>query len=295
MNTPKSPSEEPVSDLKPASKRSWRVRWSMRAFFVLVTLTCILFAWGSYLARVGQTHEEVADQLAVLGKATPTYAHRRSRIDVQWKYTVKVTKQTISGRTWNRITSSPTNIVLQTQYEKGVPKWMENTQTGLLFQRIDTIESKGPLRPEELEEFLGLVAQLDRLESLRLGEYLDNPTLTQTQLATLLSEVRLNQLEAPRSHLNAGPFPELRNTRLQYLDLSHTWFSDPAIADLPSTLEELILERTAVTDAGLEHFGRLKRLQYLNIKRTPTSEEAVEALREKMPWCHINWTPLKNP
>ncbi|WDI44213.1 hypothetical protein [Bremerella sp. P1] len=171
VNTPKSPSEEPVSDLKPASKRSWRVRWSMRAFFVLVTLTCILFAWGSYLARVGQTHEEVANQLAVLGKATPTYAHRRSRIDVQWKYTVKVTKQTISGRTWNRITSSPTNIVLQTQYEKGVPKWMENTQTGLLFQRIDTIESKGPLRPEELEEFLGLVARLDRLESLRLGEY----------------------------------------------------------------------------------------------------------------------------
>jgi hypothetical protein len=78
--------------------------------------------------------------------------------------------------------------------------------------------------------------------------------------------------------------PHLNQPGLTWLCLAHTQFSDPAIQDLPASLEYFNATRTRITDRGLSGFVRLKHLKELKLRRTPTSEEAVEQLRGEMPW-----------
>jgi len=295
MSEPETAKDDTPAKSTPPPSRSWRMRWSMRAFFALVTVACLFFAWGSYQARVGQTHDEVAEQLAIIGASHPTFYFRSSRVDVKWKYSVTVTKQNVSSRNWNIYTSSPTNIVLQQSELKGVPPWMETTGTGNVFQRIQRISLYGPLPLEELDQFVQQVCRLDRIEALELDYGRGEPKPTQAQLAKILSNIELQELDAERSDLRASSFPELKQTQLERLNFSHTWFSDSAVADLPTSLKVLDLERTAVTDAALPQFTRLRQLESLDLERTPTSEAAVESLRSKMPWCEIYWAPLVNP
>ncbi len=87
----------------------------------------------------------------------------------------------------------------------------------------------------------------------------------------------------------------LNHDGLIWLCLNRTQLSDPALNNLPDTLEYFDATRTRIDDDGLNSFVRLKNLKTLDIRRTPTSENAISSLRHRMPWCEIKWEPLRQP
>jgi hypothetical protein len=87
----------------------------------------------------------------------------------------------------------------------------------------------------------------------------------------------------------------LNHDGLVWLCVRRTQFSNPAIEDLRQSLQYLNATRTRISDHGLQSFVRLDNLRILNLRRTPTSESAIDALRAQMPWCVIEWEPLTQP
>ncbi|MEW4455392.1 hypothetical protein AB1L30_22170 [Bremerella sp. JC817] len=284
---------EPAPTNDSPAKPTWRLplRISLRLLIVVFTLLCGLLAWGSYLHRVGQLHSMASDKLLEISSRR-SYSYRHARIRLSWNYEGNFSSQSISPSNYDPITSRATDLVIYKVKERSDPRWMTQLGIAPIFQRVRTVKITTPLKPEEYDEVVAAVALLDQLDSLELDTYKEGPRFTQAQLAKALGTTRIGQLVAPRSHLTAGPFPELRRTGLVELNLSHTWFSDAAIADLPISLQHLTLERTAVTDAGLDSFRRLRNLRSLGLRRTPTSQQAVDRLRAEMPWCEIYWSPL---
>jgi len=94
------------------------------------------------------------------------------------------------------------------------------------------------------------------------------------------------------AQLPRGRIPSLTSQKLTWLCVAQTQFSDPAIADLPASLIYFDATRTRISDRGLAGFVRLKRLKSLDLSRTPTSQAAIEVLRQDMPWCEVHWEPL---
>jgi hypothetical protein len=59
-------------------------------------------------------------------------------------------------------------------------------------------------------------------------------------------------------------------------------------------LEQLWLNGDiAITDVGLEHLKRLKRLRDLSLGPAPVTSVAVERLQKSLPECEISWNPPK--
>ncbi|MHC2068595.1 hypothetical protein ACYFX5_14110 [Bremerella sp. T1] len=271
-------------------KRTWRVRWSLRVLIGMVTLACVLLGWGAYRIRVGQLHEEVGRELVMLGRSSPVlYSKHHPSLFIVWQYEVtEPQKLPISFR--NGLTYATPSIIYVKV--KGTPSWMEWTGTSLMFQRIKSISHRDALPGDEFQEIIDQITRLDQVESIEFGSSINLQQLTQDDLAAILSHVRVQQLWAPRCKLKPGPIPQLRGSGLRSLDLSHTWFSDEAAADLPTTLTDLNLTRTAITDDGLTELRRLKNLKFLRLDRTPTSERAIDQLRQDLPNCEVAWEPL---
>ncbi len=270
-------------------KRTWRVRWSLRVLIAMVTLACILLGWGAYRIRVGQVHEEVAQQLAALKENAVVYAWNTPAVAVTWQYEVTESQNSpVSVK--NGITYADPTVIFKKV--KGTPQWMDRTGASLMFQRIKRIGVHGLLPKETFPELVDQITQLDQVDTIDFNTYVHFQQLTQSDLAAILSQVRVQHFAAPRCKLKPGPIPQLRGSGLRSLDLSHTWFSDEAAADLPITLTDLNLTRTAITDDGLTELRRLKNLRFLRLDRTPTSERAIDQLRQDLPNCEVAWEPL---
>ena len=96
----------------------------------------------------------------------------------------------------------------------------------------------------------------------------------------------LENAEIGNADLKALPvFP-----RLRCLDLDGTAISDEALAWVAkqSNLEELWLECTGVTDAGLLHLHSLPRLTYISLAYTEVSPAGVTALRAAVPNIEVS-------
>lgn len=119
--------------------------------------------------------------------------------------------------------------------------------------------------------------------------------ISEAVLTDLLAHIRIQQLYLRSEVVGRGRLDWLNHDGLTWLSVSRTQFSNPAIDSLPMTLRLLDATRTRINDAGLEKFIRLTNLRRLNLRRTPTSQPAVEALRKKMPWCEIQWELLTKP
>ncbi len=267
----------------------WRLRWSLRLLIVFVTFVGVLCAWGAHRYRIGQMHDAVGRSLETIGSRAPTYSSRETNsIGVQWELTRPVHYQTISDRNWNPFLSRPTNIVVHKRLEKYSPNWMKTTGTDLLFQRIRSIRLDANLTPMQVATAIDEIVKLDSVEAILVA----TNHLSHEQFSLIVQNVNVKELSAPKMKIEPGPIPGLRHSSLVSLNLSHTWFSDAVVAELPASLEVLNLERTAITDVGLANIPRLTNLKTLNLQRTPTSDRAIEQLRAQMPWCEISWEPL---
>ncbi len=245
-------------------RHSWRLQWSLRAFGLIVLLIAMGLMVISYWHRTGELHQDVADQL-------------KGHVYIEWKH-----------EDWQWVKPKPTVGVWRRA--STISPWVKEIGADMLFHRIDRVVINN-LDAANLRPRFDQLARLDHLPDLSLYDCRSN----EEQLAQWMASTSVEKLFAEGALLGRGRLPFLNHSTLTHLHLGRTNFSDPAIDDLPVSLQELNLRRTRITDAGLDKLVRLRNLKRLVINRTPTSKAAVDRLRLKMPWCAIQWEPLENP
>jgi len=269
---------DPAQRTSPIPRRSWAVRWSLRVMIGFVTLACVGLAWLGHRYHIGLTHEDVASEVDL-------------ECVVHWQLTHTV-QETAALSEISGDESHGLIPITRSRKVKGANDWTIALGAEPMFQRIQSIAQRRSLTEAELQHMVDQISRLDRVAALDLNGNVQKSRLTQTQLAQILSHVSVEVLVAPRTQLDSARFPQLNYYPLRVLDLSHTRFGDATVDDLPESLEELYVVRTAISDAGLDKLARLKNLNYLDIRRTPTSEEAAERLRRQLPDCTVLWSAL---
>lgn len=252
------PHEEPP---QPKRRSLWR-SWSLRTLFVFVALCAAALAWASYQLRVGQLHEEVCENVRELGGMVGTIRAEQVYLG---PFPIAITDK-------------------RQAWLKAMGAEDATTRTG----RVVLHEYS---RGNRLEKTIDELSRLEWFQHLSLY----GCPMDQAQLTRLLENTQVDTLYLESMTVDRRGIPCLRDTKTRWLLLARTQFSDPGIDDLPITLEYFDATRTRISDEGLDKFVRLKNLQKLILRRTRTSEEGVERLRQKMPWCQISWEPLRNP
>jgi hypothetical protein len=140
-------------------------------------------------------------------------------------------------------------------------------------------------------EVMQAVADLKQLRRLRLTHL----QLNTSDLNGLAKLSDLQSLDLSRTRLDPGSIRWVGGTQMRWFNASHTWLGDRALYDLSQCpeLQQLHLERTSVTDAGLEYLKSATKLRYLNLKRCPVTLAAVQSLSKALPGCVIDWEPLQ--
>ena len=107
-----------------------------------------------------------------------------------------------------------------------------------------------------------------------------------------LRHLRLERLSLWKTTVTDRGVRHLREmTTLQNLVLDETRITDGALEDVGqlTNLEEWLgLTHTQVTDAGLVHLTRLKKLKVLNLIGTTVSPKGVRTLRQELPDASIS-------
>lgn len=251
-------------------RRIWRPRFSMRSLLLAVVLVSLYFALVHSRIREGRRHEAIARQLSDL-RCTVGFSH------YEWVPAPSGVQSGPGGgmTVWRAST---------------LPDWMEAVGWSRAVRRIERVAIDCP-SIEGVDEALALLATLDKVPAVSI--YSDRFTLE--HLTRLTSSTRITSLYVQSMDLPRRRIPALSRPDLRWLCVCRTQFSNPAIGDLPAGLEYLDATRTRINDEGLPQLTRLRRLENLNLSRTPTSPEAIENLRRQMPWCEITWEPLLNP
>ena len=80
-------------------------------------------------------------------------------------------------------------------------------------------------------------------------------------------------------------------TSLRELRLQNTNITDAGLAHLKGLikLKDLRLSRTKITDAGLVHLKGLTKLKELRLMQTQITAEGVNELKQALPNCRIIW------
>lgn len=265
--------ESPQAALPETKRRSWQFRWSLRVLIAGITAFCLLLGLLSYWRQEGLAHEDVAKELRKLAAE-----HPRGYAFIHWTYSDWVAE--------NAATLKPKSDLDFQQ----VPAWLEQFGLGPVVQRIDMILLNGDVCTEEtMPAAVEQIVRIRRLEELTIDK--EEP-ITVAQLGQILDEVEIERLAVAPIDLGQGRLPCLNHPGLKYLHLRETDFSNPAIDDLPISLEHFFAGGTRIDDEGLPKFRRLTNLKYLNLRNTRASEPAIQRLREQMPRCEIHWHPL---
>jgi hypothetical protein len=251
------------------SMRTKRYRFSLRTLLLCVTLVAFIFMWLKSYDTEGQHHERIAARLTSLG------------CDVEF-----------SHMEWVPV-ANPSPAMTQFggvpfEQKSTLPKMIEDYGASRSFRRLSRVTLRSR---SELGTALDVIDTIPRLDSL----YFDSTGVTQSQLAETLNATHVKKLYFTGESLPRTEMPWLRHDGLEWLCVMRTQFSNTAIASLPLSLNYLDATRTRINDDGLDGFTRLTNLRTLKLKRTPTTKDAIEQLRGKMPWCDIQWQPLVIP
>jgi len=236
----------------------------------MVQLGCTFFAvfacWCIWLSAEGRRHEAIANRLTA------------ARCGVEFTHMELVPVATnSSGQNGDRTTMRETSTL---------PAIIDRMGFETLFRRIKHVRiySRSFL-PEALE----LIKEIEDLDGVSFSD----TGITQSQLSDTFSKVRVRNLYAGSEMMPGTNLSWLNHDGLQWLCLNRTQFSNSAIDDLPDSLEYFDATRTRINDDGLAGFVRLKNLKTLNLRRTPTSKQAIDRLQRQMLWCEIKWEPLQ--
>jgi len=132
---------------------------------------------------------------------------------------------------------------------------------------------------------LAAMAPLRQLQQLELADASD---VTERGLASLGELPSLSGLSIPQARLSAAGLRQL--PPLYFLDLNHCQFERGALAGLKdkSTLTEIDLSDTNLTDADLEHLHALHELEAIWLAgSTGVSSEGIQKLKDALPNCNV--------
>lgn len=261
-----SEANSPQTSLPPKMRQTWRLRWSLQGLAVFMALLGIPLMAVSGWLREGYIHEDVAAKLQKLGGAS-----------VDWKFVER-----------EHVTVTTPFAYSGFREVKKTSDWLEAIGAAPVVQRIDRIGLYDQLSEQDLDAAIAEMARLGEVRILSFHE----AKVTEWQLERLLDQVNTESLNLDSVKSGRGRLPFLARRDLKWLGVMRTQFSNPAIDDLPLSLEYLDATRTRINDDGLDKFLRLKNLKTLKLLRTTTTEEGIENLRRKMPWCEISWEPL---
>ena len=244
-----------------AARKSRRRRFTIRFLMITMVLFAGLFAWFSTAYHQSRKQADAVDRLFSLG-AFVMYEPRQS-----------VAVSVLPG--------SPEE-----------PPRVISKSLGVDFFRAATNVStqSGASSKMDKDAILDAVSSLRELKRLRLTKL----TFSTGDLAQLSDLSELTSLDLTRTRLDNGSLPWLQDTQLQWFDGSHTWLGNTALHDLSRCpdLQNLSMERTTVTDAGLLHLYQMKNLRYLNLKRCDVTPAAIKKLSAAIPNCIIDYEPL---
>jgi len=253
---------------KPKSHR-WRLRWSMRTFFIVLTLLCVVCGLVGRRLYVGLVHADVGEQLTLRAQRTPI------RYGFPSPDKVVIIGWTIPNQPVGRIDFANDNKL---------PTWMKWTGSDILFRRLDRVLVIHDIPDDDLEFTF---EQLHRLGELR--ELLIRRKLSGDELDRFLSPLQIRKLAIYPQVDQDKPYAFLQ--RIGVTDLEMHSAPVAATEDLPASLERLDVKGSDIDDDSLARFARLKYLKQLDLSGTLATESGVKALRRQMPWCEITWKP----
>lgn len=250
---------------KPKARR-WRLRWSMRGFFIGVTLLCLVFGLVGRRLYVGLVHADVGRQLTLRAEQIPIrYGFPSSnKVIIGWT----IPRQPVGRIDWGQ--------------DNQLPTWMAWTRSDVLFRRLDRVAILHDISHDELTF---TIEQIYRLGKLR--ELIIRRKLSGDELDHLLSPLQIQKLAIYPQADQDKPYVFLH--RICVVDLEMHSAPVATLEDLPISLKRLDISGSDIGDESLAILARLKNLQELDLSRTLATNEGVEELRRQMPWCEITW------
>jgi Leucine-rich repeat (LRR) protein len=273
-----------VGTLTQASKRGKRrwVRYSLRAFLVVVTLICIVVGWeASRARRQGEAVREV-ERLGGVVRFDYQLDEKGALVSDAEPPAPAWLRDALGEEHFRRV------IALDLSY--GGPRLGENQITD---ERLAILGGVPDLTTLELGRELGItddgLVHLRHLKKLKTL-YLYNTGVEGPGLQHLS---RLRNLES--INLHGAPLTDegLRHLaklpRLKWIHLGGTRITDEGLKHLAGaqSLREVQLSDTDVTDAGLEHVKRLSGLNSLSLARTLVTAKGVLELQKALPKCTV--------
>ncbi|MBA2113265.1 hypothetical protein [Bremerella alba] len=250
--------------------KRWRLRWSMRAFFIAITLLCLVFGLVGQRLYVGLVHADVGEQLTLQAEKTPI------------RYGFPSPDKVIIGWT---IPHQPVGRIHFTN-DNTLPTWMKWTNSDILFRRLDRVAILVGIPNDELEITFQQVHRLERIRRMTIQSF-----LTAEQAQRYLSRLKIRDLYLRIERGENKPLPFLRDLGVEVLEIHN--FPEAAVDDLPLSLKQLDIGGADISDRSLSKFVRLKTLETLDLRHVhpAASEKGIEELRRQMPWCEILWKP----
>jgi hypothetical protein len=115
--------------------------------------------------------------------------------------------------------------------------------------------------------------------------------ITNEGLSTLEGRHNIRCLALNGTAVNDEGIKHLRGMNLQLLDLSSTKITNAGLETLGELdfprLNQLSLDHTPITDAGLMHLARFKNIEWLSIIGTKATKDGIRHLKAKLPQATV--------
>lgn len=261
--------EQPTNpEEKPKPRRRW-LRWSMRGFFIGITLLCVVFGVLGRHLYIGMLHADVGMQLTLppVDSSIPYGLPEEDPVQIGW---------TIPQDPVGRIDLAQTNAL---------PTWMKQTNSDVFFRRLDRVHIAADISDHDLEFTFGQIHRLGELRELVIGRQLPSE-----ELDRLLSPLKVQKLVIQPDPELKDPYPFLEEIGVE--ELAIQWAPLVATYNLPHSLKRLDVTGCEIDDESLSRFVWLENLEELDLSYTQVTQEGIEDLMERMPECKITWKPL---
>jgi len=294
------PTEQPHSD----KKRSFRFRFRLRTFLIVVTIVSVWF--GSRL----KTARDQQDAVNAFSEITRIHSPARFRYAYEFdrfgnfirqadppgpNFLYRGLGQHFFARVVDLSLDGTRAVDSDLRHLSKLPRlrWVDLEYTSVTDSGLEDVIRRFPnLNRLDVQdtrvtsEGLKHVVALKHLRYLLFGQtpFSDNDFVHFSKL------MRLEGISAPNAQLDGSGLRHLGTlTRLESLDLRDNPIQDANLAHLfkLTALKDLSLQRTEITDDGVQHLCQLSGLLELNIERTNVTDDGLKRLQAALPKCKI--------